>query len=216
MYMMIVMYMDDPMRPRYAESTTTAESGMARSQAEKAESHEKILEVAGKKFREKGLGGIGVAQLMGAAGLTHGGFYCHFKSRAHLVEAAIDRVFQQSEKLKDERHGAGRGGLNQYVEWYLSADHREDLAHGCPLAALAADVRHEDKRARMLFAAGLHRYFEWIGGFIGGRAATRRAKATLATSAMVGAVILSRAVEKPEDAEQILDQVRNELRAYLK
>jgi len=189
---------------------------MARTKAEKADSHERILDVAGKNFREKGLGGIGVAQIMGAAGLTHGGFYCHFKSRAHLVEAAIDRVFQQSEKLKDERHGSGRGSLNQYVDWYLSADHRDDLAQGCPLAALAADVRHEDNRARARFAAGLQRYFEWIGGFVGGRSARRRAKATLATSAMVGAVILSRAVEKPEDAAQLLDQVRTELRAYLK
>ena len=84
---------------------------MPRSQAEKAESHEKIVKVAGTQFREKGLGGIGVANVMAAAGLTHGGFYCHFKSRRHLVEETLQRVFEDSEQIKDASVCADRAGL---------------------------------------------------------------------------------------------------------
>lgn len=189
---------------------------MARSQAEKAESHERILEVAGQQFREKGLGGIGVANLMAAAGLTHGGFYCHFKSRSHLVEAAVQHVLQQSEEIKNERTGPGRSGLQDYVRWYLSADHRDDLGQGCPLAALAADVRHEDKRTRAVFASGLRRYLDWVSSFLGGRGKATDSKAAFVTSAMVGALVLSRAVDDPAESEKILDQVRHELRAFLK
>jgi TetR/AcrR family transcriptional repressor of nem operon len=188
---------------------------MARSQAEKARSHEKILKVAGTRFREKGLGGIGVAALMAAAGLTHGGFYCHFKSRRHLVEETLQRVFEDSERIKDATMRPGRPGLMSYIDWYLSPAHRDGPGAGCPLATLAADVRHEGKRARGVFASGLRRFVEWVGGLLGERGRAGQARATFITSAMVGAVILSRAVVDSDAADRILEDARKELLAYL-
>ncbi len=189
---------------------------MARSQAEKAESHEKIVKVAGAQFREKGFWGIGVADLMSAAGLTHGGFYGHFKSRGHLLEETLQRVFEDSEKIKDATARTGRTGLMDYVDWYLSPAHRDRPGMGCPIAALAADVRHEGKRARGIFSSGLNRYFQWVGRLVGGREKAVRAKAAYLTSTMVGAMVLSRAVADRELADQILEDVRCEIRTYLK
>lgn len=189
---------------------------MARSQVEKAESHEKIVKLAGTQFREKGFWGIGVANLMAAAGLTHGGFYCHFKSRRHLVEETLQRVFEDSERIKNIKVSPDRSGLLNYIDWYLSSAHSENPGTGCPLATLAADVRHEGKDARRVFSSGLERYFEWIRNILGGRGKAVQTKATFVTSTMVGAMILARAVADPAAADRILKSVRQELRVYLK
>src|ERR1700704_1018517 len=114
---------------------------MGHSKADKDESHDRIVQVAAAGFREIGVDGIGVADLMKEAGLTHGGFYRHFSSRDDLVAEAIERA------LRDGSQGAfdavaksklpKQALLFALVDWYLSIGHRDGRATGCAVAALA-------------------------------------------------------------------------------
>src|SRR5882757_2290293 len=128
---------------------------MGHSKAEKAESHDRIVKVASERFREVGVDGIGVADLMQEAGLTHGGFYRHFGSRDDLVTEAIERA------LRDGSQGAfdavaksklpKQALLFALVDWYLSIGHRDGRATGCAVTALAGDVARSGERARSAY-----------------------------------------------------------------
>jgi TetR/AcrR family transcriptional repressor of nem operon len=192
---------------------STAEQPMARSQAEKAQSRTRILKIAGAELRVRGLDGIGVADLMSAAGMTHGGFYNHFESREKLVEATLEQVLAEAEAQKEATHGKGRSGLLQYIGWYLSQAHRDGAASGCPVASLVNDVSRAGDGARSVFTAGVGRFIEWISDLLGSRRERPEERAILIVSAIVGAVALARAVNDPEMSERILGGVRKQLRA---
>jgi TetR/AcrR family transcriptional regulator, transcriptional repressor for nem operon len=171
-----------------------------------AENRERILGVAAKLFREKGFDGIGLADIMKAAGLTHGGFYRHFASKDDL-EAQATGVALATTTADWSRlvEGAAAQPLAEFVGQYLSSQHRDDPGNGCALAALGADVARQDERVRSAFTAGLEPFLELLSDIIPGRSrAVRRRKAIATTAAMVGALILARAVDDPALSDEIL------------
>src|SRR5437867_3088338 len=126
---------------------------MGHSRAEKTETHEKIVALAAKRFREKGLAGIGIAELMNEAGLTVGGFYKHFGSRDELVAEAVGRALGRwRRKLEAAAAGGSRVTYQSLVKDYLSEAHRDRPGTGCPVGALAGEIARTGKRTRTLVA----------------------------------------------------------------
>jgi TetR/AcrR family transcriptional repressor of nem operon len=110
---------------------------MRKSKQEAAETRQRIVEAASGEFRRKGIGGTGLADLMAAAGLTHGGFYKHFDSKDQVVEesltlAAESLVYALESKLSTS---SGDQGLNAAIADYLSMEHRDNEADGCPFVS---------------------------------------------------------------------------------
>ena len=127
---------------------------MTREQA--AANREKILEVAGTLFRERGYDGIGVADIMKRAGLTHGGFYGHFPSKDDLAAEITSRVLGREGWL-ERLTGKRRPTMADVVRNYLSPRHRDDPGHGCLLAALGSDVVRQPPSVRHAFTDGLRK-----------------------------------------------------------
>lgn len=176
-----------------------------------AENRDRIIEVAGRLFRERGLDGIGVANLMKAAGLTHGGFYGHFESKEELEVQACGRVLARSAEtwpaMAAKNPDAPLKGL---LDRYLTARHRDGPGEGCIYAALASDVARQDSPAlRRTFTAGLRPLIDTLVRIVPGRSkAARRQKALGYLSTMVGALILARAVDDTELSDEILAAAR--------
>src|SRR3954454_23829799 len=108
----------------------------------RAETHQRILDAAGRLFRQNGIDGVGVDAVMAEAGLTHGGFYAHFASKEALVAEAIGAMFEEA-RAKFEQSVAGKPpaeALSAYIDFYLSRSHRDARDTGCPLPALSADL----------------------------------------------------------------------------
>lgn len=175
---------------------------VTKAQAQANRAH--IVETASTLFRERGYDGVGVADLMAAAGFTHGGFYKHFGSKADLMaEAAACGFLQSAAKT------AG-ADIAAFIKQYLSREHRDDVGTGCTMAALSADAARQPKQVKQAFADGIERLLASFENEHGARkvAARReaRARAIDAIAQVVGAVMLSRAC--PDDsplADEILD-----------
>ena len=130
------------------------------SRAQTDKNRETIELAAARLFREQGINGISVADLMGAAGLTHGGFYGHFESKDALAAIACDKAFEQSAQRtakKIEEAATPEAALSAFTDAYLLSVHRDDPGNGCPAAALAVDVAREgaDKPVRAAYLAGI-------------------------------------------------------------
>ena len=165
-----------------------------------AENHEAILEAAGLLFREKGFDSVGVAEVMNAAGLTHGGFYGHFKSKDDLIAQTMTYLLEQASSDVD---------FDVLVDRYLSPAHRDNPATGCPTAALAAATRRQSKSAREAMTTGQRGFIEALSKKADGNSAAARRRTAIATwSAMVGAITLARAVEDRKLAAEILRETR--------
>ena len=179
------------------------------SKEQAAENRRRIVEVAGALFRERGFNGIGVADLMKEAGLTHGGFYGHFASKDDLAAEACAGAMAASAQRWEGRVVAGDDGLSALVTAYLTPAHRDNPAGGCPIAGLGVDAARQGGTARRAFTAGLRPFIELLDRLVPGWSAAARRKAALATlSGMVGALILARAVDDPALSEEILDAAR--------
>lgn len=189
---------------------------MAKSQAEKVESRARILRIAGSELRAKGLQGVGVAELMSAAGMTHGGFYKHFESRDALVDAAIAALMKDVEATKDEADRKAGSSLKPYIDWYLSDEHCRNPGDGCPISALGIDMSRASERTRTVFTQGLVRFVDWIVQRMApGTTRRRQDRAALIASALIGGVVLARASDDPVFSERILSGVRKELKALV-
>jgi TetR/AcrR family transcriptional repressor of nem operon len=170
-----------------------------------AANRERILEVAGTLFRERGYDGIGVAEIMKRAGLTHGGFYGHFGSKDDLAAEITARVLGRDRWL-ERLTGRRDPSLADLVRKYLSPRHRDDPGQGCLFAALSADVSRQARPVRRAFTEGLRTRLEVLQKLMPGRAAAARKQQALATMAsLVGAMVLARAVDDPELSNAILD-----------
>jgi TetR/AcrR family transcriptional repressor of nem operon len=176
------------------------------SREQAAANRERILDVASRLFRERGLDGIGVADLMQGAGLTHGGFYGHFASKEELMALACDRAL--SDSLERWRARAARGGKNPLpaiAKPYLSTRHRDDPGAGCALAALGAEVSRHAPPVRRAFTEGLRPLVDVLADAVPGKTrAARRRKALAIVAGMVGALVLARAVDDSELSQEIL------------
>jgi len=184
---------------------------MRYSREHKQETHARIVRKASVRLREKGANGIGVADLMKEAGLTHGGFYTHFDSREALViEAfayAMDRSMEHWRKTAAQTPPEKR--LSTIVDSYLTTGHRDDPGHGCAVPTLGAEIAREGPKARRAFAAKLDQMIDMMADQIPDlprKAARKQASATLAT--MMGALVLSRIAGNGEFSEEILSAGR--------
>jgi TetR/AcrR family transcriptional repressor of nem operon len=170
-----------------------------------AANRRKIVEVAGKLFRKHGFDGIGVADIMKGAGLTHGGFYGHFASKDDLVAETCARALG-NEGWAERVAGTPNPSFEAVVRGYLSPRHRDDPGHGCLFAALGSDVMRQPRAARRAFTEGLRSRLDALQKLVPGRSAAARREKALATMAgLVGALMLSRAVNDPELSDEILD-----------
>ena len=140
---------------------------MRHSNAEKAKTHKRIVAIAAKRFREEGLAGIGIADLMKEAGLTVGGFYKHFKSRDALVAEAVGSALEIWKRQVD---AAASGGppvtYESLVDNYLSKAHRDHPGAGCPVGALAGDIARSDKQTRALVTRQIRDNIELLATLI--------------------------------------------------
>ncbi len=174
-----------------------------------------VVEAAGRLFRARGFGGVGVAEISRAAGLTHGGFYGQFASKDALAAEACDRAFAESLERLEFRLGGPEGGLARLLDGYLSPRHRDRPDDGCPMAAYAAEVARGEPALQDRFAAGVERYVDALAEGLpeGGDAAERRRRALTVLAALVGAMTLARATAAtdPELSAELLAAVRQEL-----
>ncbi|MBY6263698.1 TetR/AcrR family transcriptional regulator [Azospirillum sp. 412522] len=183
------------------------------SKEQAAENRRRVVEVAGALFRERGFNGIGVADLMKEAGLTHGGFYGQFASKEDLaVEACAHAMEVAAERWRGTAETKGDGALAALLDSYLSTRHRDHSGAGCPIAALGVDVARQGGVVRAAFTRGLRPFLEGLVRLVPGRSAEAKRRAALATlSGMVGALVLARAVDDPALSEEILEAARASL-----
>lgn len=186
---------------------------MGKSKAEKAENHERIVRVAAARFREIGVDGIGVADLMKEAGMTHGGFYRHFASREEMVGEAIERALHDGEVAVDAMLNNRQATLAMLVDGYLSAAHRDGLATSCAVTTLASDTARSNERARAAYTKQVGKYLELLVKLIAtDDQKSRRGRALAALSTLVGAVSMARAVNDEKLSREILKSAADELK----
>lgn len=183
----------------------------------KAESRQRILSAAARQIRAHGPQKVAVADVMAAAGLTHGAFYAHFESKDGLMAEAITEMFADAGRragglraLADTTVEDLRAALRAYFEGYLSPAHRDRPERGCPLPSLAPDVARADARTRQTFAAGIDRVTGSLEGALDrlGRAQPA-AEARAVVARMVGSVALARALGPGPASDAILRDCRN-------
>ena len=164
-----------------------------------AATRERILGAAAKLFREHGLDGIGVADLMKSAGLTHGGFYGHFSSKEALMAQACARTLANAAQKWSAR------SLSEIVQSYLSKRHVADPGSGCALATLGADVSRQNAPVRHAFTQGANSLVEVLTARAPGKTrAAKRKRALAIFASMVGALVLARAVDDARLSGEIL------------
>jgi len=160
-----------------------------------------ILDAAGRLFRERGFEGVTVAEVMQAAGLTHGGFYGYFKSKDDLIAQTLAALMSRGQ--------VGERDLATYATAYLAPKHRDDSAGGCGVAALGAEVGRGTAEAKAAMTAGLRRQIEILSRTAPGATAAEQRQAAIGSwAAMVGAVVLSRMSDDPALADEVLAQTR--------
>jgi TetR/AcrR family transcriptional regulator, transcriptional repressor for nem operon len=182
-------------------------ASMKVSREQAAANRERIVEVAGKLFRESGFDGIGVADLMKAAGLTHGGFYGHFKSKDDLAAEACSRAIARASEEWAALARMPRGDARaEIVKQYLTESHCDRPGKGCLLAALGSDVWRQGRAIRRAFREGLGSLVDVLAKVAPGRSsAVKRKQALVDMAQMVGAMVLARAVDDRTLAKEILD-----------
>lgn len=185
------------------------------SREKAAENRERIIDAASALFRANGFGGVGVADIMKAAHLTHGGFYGHFASKDDLVAQASRRSMARAaanwQRVAADAPDRPYAALLRH---YLSPRHRDDPGRGCAFAALGGDAARSGKVVREAFAKGLEPLIDILTNAVPGRSkAVRRRKAVAAMAGLVGALTLARAVEDASLSDEILEAVRRELLA---
>lgn len=184
---------------------------MRYSKDHKAETHERIVKRAAVRLKERGAAGLGVAELMQEAGLTHGGFYAHFASRDALIGEAFAHAMEQTaQRWRKRAEAAPEGqGLAAIVDAYLTPEHRDNVGQGCALPALGAEVVRASPKTRKAFATRIEDMIEVLAGEI--PASTRKAarcEAVAALATMMGALLLARMAGTGEFSEEILSAGR--------
>jgi TetR/AcrR family transcriptional repressor of nem operon len=167
----------------------------------KQQTRDRIVDVAATALRAKGIDGVSIAEIMAEAGLTHGGFYAHFKSKDELIGAALGRAGRETiERLSSDL------GIDGVIDTYLSEGHATHTERGCALAALGPELIRGSDRLREGLAAGVARRIEWVRQQLPESEATEEnAMALVAT--MLGGVLLARMVA-PEKSTAVLDATR--------
>jgi TetR/AcrR family transcriptional repressor of nem operon len=190
------------------------EGHMGYSKAQKARTHKRIVAIASKRFREKGLAGFGIAELMKEAGLTVGGFYKHFDSRDHLVAEAVDSAFGGWKRRVEAAKSSGPPvSYEKLIDEYLNETHRDNPGTGCAFSALAPEIARSDKRTRAFTSEQVRNDIQLIAALHPAKdKRTARSRAILTFSALVGAMSLARAVSDEALSREILNTVADLLK----
>jgi len=172
-----------------------------------AQNRERIVEAAAQRFRERGFEGIGVADLMKEAGLTHGGFYGHFSSKEDLIAEASARALTRSLALWSKlAQRAPSDPLAAIAGVYLTSRHRDNPGTGCLLAALGPEVSRQGPAVRRAVTDYVRSACDLLAKLVPGRSeAARRQKAISTYATLVGAIVMARAVDDRALSQEILD-----------
>jgi TetR/AcrR family transcriptional regulator, transcriptional repressor for nem operon len=182
---------------------------MGRVSKEQAlQNREQVVTAAARLFRERGVQDVSVADVMAAAGLTHGGFYRRFASKEALVAEAVGHAFADRAGLLEglDARGDHNAARHDFVEMYLSAEHRDSPGDGCPAAGFCGDLAREDAGddARAAYAEGIEAYGRWMAD--GGPEEDLASVATL-----IGAMVLARATNGTPVSDRIMAAARESL-----
>ncbi len=191
---------------------------MRYSDTHKEETRKRILAVASRQVRARGPDGVSVAEVMAEAGLTHGGFYAHFKSKDALIGAAIGAAFENRRVFFQNLPKADDNAvfLERFVDSYVSAIHRDRPERGCPVATLSSDIPRQGEAARAAFDAGVKGLIQTIASRLNLEAPEDRdALAGSLVTEMAGAVALARAVSDPQLSDRLLEQSRRSVKARM-
>jgi len=185
---------------------------MKKSKAETAKTRQRIVEVASEAFRKQGIDATGVAEIMAAAGLTHGGFYRHFGSKEELVAEAL--ALSRRDYLRETVATAEQGAeaLMKHFQEYVTPLYRDDVGGGCPLAANGSEMVRGDARSRHSATEALRLWFSKAVPYM--RAPDEAGKTDLAISVvtnMIGALTMSRLVDDPVLSDRILEATRRRI-----
>ena len=185
------------------------------SREKATENRERIIAVASELLRAKGFDGIGVAEIMKAADLTHGGFYGHFKSKDNLAAQACDAALGRSAaRWQEIADASGDKAFEAMIKHYLSPRQYDGSGRGCALVALGAEAPRQGKSVRAVFRDGLLRLVEVLMQAIPGASkAARRRKSLAVMAQLVGAGVLALAVDDAAFAEEILAATKHDLLA---
>jgi len=180
---------------------------VSRIQAE--ENRQTVINVASRLFREHGFDGIGLKDLMKGAGLTQGAFYKQFASKEDLAAQASRRALESAaDRWSAAVAAKPEDPLGAVIDFYLSAGHREEKMDGCPVVALGSDAARQSVEVKASFEAGIREYLGMLGPWVG-EAEESSGKAKAILSMMVGAVVLSRAVNDEQLSKQFLEAAAN-------
>jgi TetR/AcrR family transcriptional regulator, transcriptional repressor for nem operon len=185
---------------------------MRKSKQEAAETRQRIVEAASLEFRRNGVDGTGLADLMAAAGLTHGGFYRHFDSKEQVFEESLGLAIDSMVESMERTASQGKRGLQTVIKDYLAAEFCREVASGCPFVALGSDLARSSDEVRAVTTDGFLRMVSIIADRLEELppdAARNRALVMLST--MIGAVTMARVVSDPALAKAILEQARKHL-----
>jgi TetR/AcrR family transcriptional regulator, transcriptional repressor for nem operon len=171
------------------------------SREQMAENRRRILQEASRLFRERGFAAVTVADVMKAAGQTHGGFYGHFASKDDLIAATVaDTLAGEESAMAD---------VEAWTDAYLSPLHRENPDQGCVMAGLAGSMRHQTPEARAAMAEGLNAHLDRFARALPGEDGADRRRAAIGRwAAMVGAMVLARAVDDTALSDELLRETR--------
>lgn len=173
----------------------------------KEKTREQIVSAAARAFREQGVAGVSVPELMGRAGLTHGGFYAHFRNKDQLVaEACRAALADSTGRLIDHARKAPPGErLAAFIRAYASPAHRDDPGAGCIMPALAAELaRHDAPEVRAAFTESFNEGIQKLARALPDDGTDRTDRALALMSGLAGAVMLSRAVDDSALSDRIL------------
>lgn len=192
--------------------TATIQAVLRGSKEDKAASHERIVSVAAARIREAGVDQPSVSEIMRAAGLTHGGFYKHFGSRDDLIREAVEQAMADTwSRLPAADARDIDDPLAAFADAYLSTAHRDSPGSGCGVVALGAEVSRGDSALRDAYRAQIERYLAYLESLLGDEG-DARSKAAVVLSAMVGSVLIARALGPTNPSDEILAEVREAVR----
>ncbi len=195
--------------------------GVPRDQA--LRNRQSIIDTASRVFRERGVDGVGVADLMREAGFTHGGFYNHFKSKdalaAEACAAVLSRAIEGMARVIEADAEGRKGSFNAMLETYLSPTHRDDPGQGCPIPTLAADASRQGEQMQAAYAEGIEMFIQTMSSYFAGggenpeSSEAPRASAIGLLTQLVGTLVLARGVgaANPGLSEEILAVGRSRL-----
>lgn len=178
----------------------------------KAQTHQRILNEAAARFRRDGIGATGLQPLMKALGLTHGGFYAHFKSKDDLVEKALRCAVDQ---LSDASTAASPAApsTEAFIEKYLSAEHCAAPETGCPLPTMSSELGQRGQPSEITDELIQKMLATLASGMPAGQ--ENSDQCVMIMSSLVGAIVLARGAKDPELAQRILQTTRNQLKQQI-